>query len=154
MKRIEHKIDLTFYADFCAALKSAHNAFTRKNYDSHRAFAIQAVSGFNKAQKIYKDYTLTAFDNQIQVTDEYLSSLFLAYVAEMLCYLELEEIEATQDCLQKGKNILHPLVVKYIEKMLPSVDTAEWNKFIETQPKVFLLEKDGRLNKIPIKWEQ
>jgi hypothetical protein len=47
-KRIEHQIDLSFYADFGAALKSAQNAFTMKNYDNCRAFAIQAVSGFNK----------------------------------------------------------------------------------------------------------
>ncbi len=154
LKRIEHKIELTFYADFRAALKSARNTFTRKNYDNPRAFAIQAVSGLNKAQEIYKDYTLTAFDNQIQVADEYLSSLFLAYVAEIICYLKLEEIEVTQDCLQKGKNILHPLVVKYIKKMLPSVDSAEWNKFVEIQPKVFLRERGWQLNKIPIKWKQ
>ena len=94
---------MSFYAAFRAAIKSAHNAFTTKSYDNRRAFAIQAVSGLNKAQEIYKDYTLTAFDNQIQVGDEYLFSLFLAYVAEMLCYLELEEIEVTQDCLQKEK---------------------------------------------------
>ena len=108
----------------------------------------------NPAQGIYKDYTLTAFDNQIQVADEYLSSLLLACVAKILCYLELEEIEVAPNCLQNGKNIWHPLVVKYIEKMLPDVDSAEWNKLIETQPKVFLPERDGRLNKIPIQWEQ
>lgn len=66
----------------------------------------------------------------------------------------LEEIEVARNCIQKEKNIWHPLVVKYIEKMLLPVDSAEWKKFIETQPKVFLPERDGRLNKIPIKWEQ
>jgi hypothetical protein len=108
----------------------------------------------NTAQAIYKDYTLTAFDNQIQIAYQYLSSLFLAYVGEIICYLELKEIEVARNCVQKRKNIWHPLVVKYIEKMLLHVDSAEWNKFIETQPKVFLPERDRRLNKIPIKWEQ
>ncbi|WP_172189085.1 hypothetical protein [Microcoleus asticus] len=87
MKRIEHKIDLSFYADFREALKTAQNAFTMEKYDNRRAFAIQGVSRSNNAQEIYKDYTLTAFDNQIQVADEYFYCLFLAYVAELLCYL-------------------------------------------------------------------
>ncbi|MEG4005703.1 hypothetical protein QUA41_07765 [Microcoleus sp. Pol11C1] len=51
LKRIEHKIDVIFYADFRAALQSAHNAFTMKNYDNRIAFAIQAVSGFNNAHR-------------------------------------------------------------------------------------------------------
>jgi len=78
LKRIEHKLDLSFYADFRANLNSAQNAFTRKNFDNRRAFAIQAVSGLDTAQAIYKDYTITAFDNQIQLADQYLSSLFLS----------------------------------------------------------------------------
>ncbi|MEG4939048.1 hypothetical protein [Microcoleus sp. F4-D5] len=103
LKRIEHKIDLSFDADFREARKFAQNAFTMKNHDRLRAFAIQAASRLNKAQENYKDYTLTAFDNQIQVAAEYLSSLFLACVVEILCYLNLEEIEVARDCLQNRR---------------------------------------------------
>ncbi|MEG5042042.1 MULTISPECIES: hypothetical protein, partial [unclassified Microcoleus] len=84
----------------------------------------------------------------------YIIKLFCKRSIEILCYLELKEIEVAPNCIQKGKNIWHPLVVKYIEKMLLHVDSAEWNKLIETQPKVFLPGRDGRSNKIPIKWEQ
>jgi biopolymer transport protein ExbB/TolQ len=51
LKRIDRKIDQSFYADFRANLKSAQNAFTRKNSACRRAFAIQAVSGFNNAHR-------------------------------------------------------------------------------------------------------
>jgi hypothetical protein len=45
LKRIDRKIDLSFDADFPANLKSAQNAFTRKNYDNRRAFESRLFRG-------------------------------------------------------------------------------------------------------------
>jgi len=45
LKRIEHKLDLSFYADFRANLNSAQNAFTRKNFDNRRSFESMLFRG-------------------------------------------------------------------------------------------------------------
>ena len=52
---------------------------------------------------------------------EYLSLLFLAYITEAHCHLELEEIRTARCRLKEGAEVLRPRVEKYIRKLLISV---------------------------------
>lgn len=89
VNRLHRKFDLSVYANFRAALDLARNAFTMSKSE-HRMFsAIQAVNRFLEAQHIYTGYVDAAIEEDVQFTDEYIWSLFLVYVAEARCYLEL-----------------------------------------------------------------
>ncbi len=58
-KKIDRKIDLSFYANFRAALDLAHNAFTMNKAENRRSSALQAINRFLEAEHIYTGYTTT-----------------------------------------------------------------------------------------------
>lgn len=49
----------------------------------------------------------------IEIRQQYLLTLFLSYIAEARCYLELEEIETANLRLQEGAEVLHQRVDRY-----------------------------------------
>jgi hypothetical protein len=121
---IDYKIDLSFYANFRAALDLAINAFTMTNSETRKMSAMQAVNRFLEAEHHYTKLTDMEIDNGSQVADEYLSTLCLAYVTEVRCYLELEEIDTAHRRLQEGAAILRPRFEKYINTLLTSNPAA------------------------------
>jgi len=124
LQAINYKIDLSFYANFRAALDLAINAFTMTNSETRKMSAMQAINRFLEAEHHYIKLTDMEIGNGSQVADKYLSTLCLAYVTEVRCYLELEEIDTARRRLQEGAAILRPRFEKHINTLLTSNSAA------------------------------
>jgi len=124
LRAIDYKIDLSFYANFRAALDLAHNAFTMTNSETRKMSAIQAINRFLEAEHHYTKLADTEIGNGSPVADEYLSTLCLAYVTEVRCYLELNELDTARRRLQEGTAILRSRFEKHINTLLTSNPAA------------------------------
>lgn len=120
LNKVNRKIDLSFYANFRAALDLAMNAFTMTKVENRRDSALQAINRFLEAEHIYTGFTDTEIEKQSQIADEYLLTLSLAYLAEARCYLELEEHNTAIRRFQEGKKVLQSRIHKYINILLTS----------------------------------
>jgi tetratricopeptide (TPR) repeat protein len=124
LNKVNRKIDLSFYANFRAAIELAVNAFTMTKPENRRSSALQAINRFLEAEQHYIGYTDAELEQKSQIADEYLLTLSLAYLAEARCYLELEEHETALHRFQKGAKILRPRIKKYIDILLTSNPAA------------------------------
>ena len=120
LNKINRKIDMSFYVNFRAGIELAINAFTMTKIENRRSSALQAINRFLEAEHIYKDYTVNELSQKSQIIDKYLLTLYLAYIAEARCYLELEEHETAIRRFQEGTKVIRLLVNNYIEIMLTS----------------------------------
>lgn len=118
--KIDRKIDLSFYANFRAALDLAINAFTMSKGDNRISSAVNAINRFLEAQHIYLDYADKELEQKSQIADEYLLTLCLAYIAEARCYLELEEFETAARRFEEGKIQIYTRIEKYVDTLLTS----------------------------------
>lgn len=118
LSKIDRKIDLGYYANFRAALDLAINAFTMSKPENRRSSALQAINRFLEAEHIYTEYTDLELEQESQIADEYLLTLSLAYLAEVRCYLELEEHETALRRFQEGAAVLRSRILKYVELLL------------------------------------
>lgn len=129
VNQLNRKFDLSVYTNFRAALDLAYNAFTMTKTKNRINMATSAINRLLEAQYTYTSYFEIALEEDIQVADEYLSSLFLTYVAKTRCYLELEEIETARRCLQEGAVFFSKSVKKFVEKAFLYLDKEEENQF-------------------------
>jgi tetratricopeptide (TPR) repeat protein len=120
LNNINRKIDLSFYANFRAAIELATNAFTMTKTENRRSSALQAINRFLEAEHIYTEYTDIEIEQQSQIADEYLLTLSLAYLAEARCYLELEEHDTALRRFQEGSIVIRSRIQKYVELLLTS----------------------------------
>jgi tetratricopeptide (TPR) repeat protein len=120
LNKIDRKIDLSFYANFRAALDLASNAFTMTNLDNRRSSALQAINRFLEAEHIYTGYTDIELNHKSQIISEYLLTLSFAYIAEARCYLELEEHDTAIRRFQEGSKVIHSRIQKYVDILLTS----------------------------------
>ncbi|OYD95620.1 hypothetical protein CDG76_11810 [Nostoc sp. 'Peltigera membranacea cyanobiont' 210A] len=124
LNNINRKIDLSFYANFRAAIELANNAFTMTKTENRRNSALQAINRFLEAEHIYAEYTDIEIEQKSQIIDEYLLTLSLAYLAEARCYLELEEHDTALRRFQEGAKVLRSRIKKYIDIVLTSNPAA------------------------------
>jgi hypothetical protein len=124
LETIDYKIDLSFYANFRAALDLAMNTFTMSNTESRRVSAMQAINRFLEAEHHYTELGDLEIANQSQVADDYLYTVCLAYVTEAWCYLELNELETAHRRLQEGLAVLKPRFEKHTVTLLTSNPSA------------------------------
>lgn len=75
---------------------------------------------FLEAQHIYLDYTDRELEQGSQISDKYLLTVALAYLAEVRCYLELEEFNTALSRFQEGIQTIRSRVHQYIELLLTS----------------------------------
>ena len=132
-QKLDYKIDISFYANFRAALDLAINAFTMSNSESRKMSAMQANNRFLEAEQHYAKLTDIEIACGSSVADEYLSTLCLAYVTEARCYLELEEIETARRRLQEGTAKLRPFFEKHINTLLTSNPAAYLHPSLKEQ---------------------
>ncbi|MEH2330905.1 hypothetical protein [Nostoc sp.] len=124
LSKVNRKIDLSFYANFRAAIELAVNAFTMTKTENRRSSALQAINRFLEAEHIYTEYTDIEIEEQSQIADEYLMTLSLAYLAEARCYLELEEHDTALRRFQEGAKVIRSRTEKYVEILLTSNPAA------------------------------
>lgn len=118
LNKIDNKIDLSFYANFRAALDLATNAFTMSKGENRLCSAHNAINRFLEAEHIYADLADKALAANSQIGDEYLLTLCLAHIAEVRCYLELEEFDTAARRFQEGKEQINIRIEKYLNLLL------------------------------------
>jgi hypothetical protein len=120
LTKIDRKIDLSFYANFRAALDMAMNAFTMSKPENRERSAMAAINRFLEAEHIYTDYTDQELKLGSQIADEYLLTLSLAYITEARCYLELEEPDTALRRFQEGSKVIRSRIKQYVDLLLTS----------------------------------
>lgn len=120
LQKLDRKIDLSFYANFRAALDLAFNAFTMTQSGKRKSMAIQAINRFLEAQHVYVGLVDSELELGSQIIDEYLLTLALAYIAEVRCHLELEEVNTAIRRFQEGTAILRDRTQHYVKLLLTS----------------------------------
>nr|WP_290223972.1 hypothetical protein [Trichocoleus desertorum] len=118
--KVDRKIDLSFYANFRAALDMAMNAFTMSKPENRERSAMAAINRFLEAEHIYADYTDQELKLGSQIADEYLLTLSLAYITEARCYLELEEPDTALRRFQEGSKVIRSRIKQYVDLLLTS----------------------------------
>ena len=118
LEAIGDKIDLSFYANFRAAIDLAMNAFTMANAETRKMSALQAINRLIEAEHHYTQLVDIEIAKGSQAAEHCLATLGLSYVAEARCYLELEEIDTARRCLQEGASALRPRYQKHINTLL------------------------------------
>jgi hypothetical protein len=124
LETIDYKIDVSFYANFRAALDLATNSFGLTNPEARRVSSLQAINRFLEAEHHYTELVDIELANQSQVADDYLVTLCLAYVTEAWCYLELDELDTAQRRLQEGQRVVRPRFERHIRTLLTSNPAA------------------------------
>lgn len=120
LEKINRKIDISFYANFRAALDLAVNAFTMSNAENRRSSALQAVNRFVEAEHIYQELTINEINQKSQIADEYILTLTLAYLSEARCYLELEEYDTALRRIEEGSKVVRSHIHRYVHVLLTS----------------------------------
>ncbi|AFY33921.1 hypothetical protein [Calothrix sp. PCC 7507] len=124
LNKVNRKIDLSFYANFRAAIELAINAFTMNKVENRRSSALQAINRFLEAEHIYTEFADIEIEQKSQIADEYLLTLSLAYLAEARCYLELEEHDTALRRFQEGAKVIRSRIQKYVDLLLTSNPAA------------------------------
>ncbi|KGF72697.1 hypothetical protein DO97_06670 [Neosynechococcus sphagnicola sy1] len=120
LEKIENKIDLSFYANFRAALDLAINSFTMKNLHNRRSSALCAINRFLEAEYTYADLADKELAIKSRIAGEYILALCLAYVAEARCYLELNEFDTAIKRFKEGKHEINIRIERYVDSLLTS----------------------------------
>ena len=120
LQAVDYKVDLSFYANFRAAIELAKNAFTMSRYENRKVSASQAINRFLEAEQHYKHLVDLELKQASQVADEYLLTLALAHVAEVRCYLQLEELATAHRRFQEGAAQLRPRFERLVRTLLTS----------------------------------
>jgi hypothetical protein len=117
---IGQKQDLSFFANFRAALDLAANALTMAN-SAHRYAALhQAINRFLEARHVYTGLLDTQLSVRGSAIDAHLQTVALAYLATARCYLELEEIATAQRTLAEGTVALRLRTERLVRMLLTS----------------------------------
>lgn len=133
LESINYQIDLSFYANFRAALDLAANAFRMGNPDIRRVSAMQAINRFLEAEHHYASLADVEIANQSQVADDYLSTLCLAYITEVRCYLELNELDTAIQRLEEGVAVVRPKFERHLSTLLTSNPAAYLHPSLKDQ---------------------
>jgi hypothetical protein len=124
LSKINYKFDLSFYANFQAALNLASNALTMSSAETRRVSSMQAINRFLVAEHHYTDLVDIEIANQSQIADDYLATLCLAYITEVRCYLELNELDVALHRLREGVSALRPRYEQHVRTLLTSNPSA------------------------------
>lgn len=115
---IDEKIDMSFYANFRAALDLVRNAFSMSEESNRQNSALQAINRFLEAEHIYSDLLNKHLEYKTPICGEYLMTLCLAYLAEVRCYLELGEYATALRRFQEGRAQIQQYATTYIDVLL------------------------------------
>ncbi|MBE9139722.1 hypothetical protein IQ254_21405 [Nodosilinea sp. LEGE 07088] len=133
LNEIDQKLDLSFYAQFRAALDMAAKAFKMSDTKNRKPLAFQVIQSFAQSEHIYTKYLDQELQLQGRAVHEYLSMLALIYLTETRCYLELGEYLSAMERLKEGYSRLQNYTRLYIEMLLTSNPAAYISPFLKTE---------------------
>lgn len=124
LEQVNRKLDLGFYSNFCAALDLASRAFTMGRLENRNDAAWQAVNRLAEARRHYTRLADFEINARTKLAREYLSTLLLAYAAEIRCYLEMGEPQEAIKLLNLGVAEIYPRVQFHVNTLLTSNRSA------------------------------
>jgi len=124
LEKLDQKVDLSFYANLCAALDLAHDAFTLVRPENRESAAKQAIDRLAEARHYYSALATSKLNASGPAVDAYLGTLILASVAEARCYLELEELNVAAQRMRTGTAAIAPHVRGHVKTLLTSNPAA------------------------------
>lgn len=133
INEVDEKIDLSIYANFRAAIDLAINAFTMANSESRKVSAMHAINRFLEAEHQYTKLADMEIAKGSQIAYDYLSTLCLAFITEVRCYLELEELDTARLRLQEGAAVLRPRFTTLVNTLLTSNPAAYLHPALKEQ---------------------
>lgn len=133
LNEIDQKLNLSFYAQFRAALDIAAKAFKMSDIENRKSLVFQAIQSFAQSEHIYTKYIDQEIRLQGRSVYEYLSTLALIYLTETRCYLELGEYSSAMERLKEGYSRLENYTRLYIEILLTSNLAAYITPFLQAE---------------------
>jgi hypothetical protein len=124
LTKLDQKIDLSFFANLCAALDLAHDAFTLVRPENRESAARQSVDRLAEARHYYSAIATSTLNASGPAVDAYLATLTLTSVAEARCYLELEELNRASQRLKTALTTIQPHVRGHVTTLLTSNPAA------------------------------
>ena len=122
LTQIDRKLDLSFYGNFVAAIHQANDAMMIRDPDTKRIGAMQAINRMLEAQH-YFEAMLDANASHADVcADKLISTLFLAYTAEIRCHMELGETNLALSKIEKATEKMKLLTYSYVEGAYVTID--------------------------------
>ncbi len=118
LTQIDRKIDISFYGNFVSAIKQANAAFLMNSQENRRQSALQAIDRLLATQHHFTGLVDAAIAQDDSTTHNLLATLRLAYMAEVRCYLELEEVELALMRLDEGIEVLQPRCRRHLNQQL------------------------------------
>lgn len=118
LQQVNRKLDLSFYANFRAAIELARSAFAMREEANRRTSAAQAISRFLEAEHHYLGLLDMELENGSWAVSPFLSTLILAYVTVARCYLELGEVETASCHLKESCETLSPRVQQFYTSVI------------------------------------
>ena len=158
--QINQKIDFQGYANLTSAIQQANSAFLMSNPQNRQSSAMQAIDRLLVAEH----YFSSLFDEQEKIHEtidfnfnghHLLSSICLAYTAEALCYMELDEpqvaisrvTEAYEQLRQRCERFCDLLLMKYSAPYLhPYIMDADEQKKVLSRVWEICQWLDGQLH--------
>jgi len=116
--KINRKLDLSFYATFRAALDLMERSHAISAESSRHALAVEAASKFAETKHRYRSLADEEIAAGTAEAGEYLSTLALACVAEVACYLQLEELATSRRILDEGFKEYEARARRYVRLLL------------------------------------
>ena len=124
LTKLDQKVDLSFFANLCAALDLAHDAFTLVRAENRESAARQSVDRLAEARHYYSAIATSTLNASGPAVDAYLATLTLTSVAEARCYLELEELNRASQRLKTSSAAILPHVRCHVTTLLTSNPAA------------------------------
>lgn len=118
LQQVNRKLDLSFYANFRAAIELARSAFAMRDEANRRTSASQAISRFLEAEHHYLGLLDMELESGSKAISPFLSTLILAYVTVSRCYLELGEVETANHHLKEGRETLSSRVQRLYTSLI------------------------------------
>lgn len=115
---IDYKIDLQCYAQLRGALDVAYDAFTVNDAQNRRDCALHAIRQLKESEHYYSKLYDRDLGSGGHAAADYLSTLFLAYVAEVRCWLELGEIQKARATLREAHIQLSAYAQQLVKTLL------------------------------------
>ncbi len=123
LTQIDRKLDLSFYGNFVAAIRQANDAMMTQSPDTKRITATHAVNRMLEAQHYFEAECDAQIAAGSEIADKLISTLFLAYTAEIRCHIELGEMVLATSKLEQYSETMRTLVHAYLKKKYTAFDT-------------------------------
>lgn len=123
LTQIDRKLDLSYYRNFATGIRLANDAMMTQNPNTKRITAMQAVDRILDAQHLFEQECNSQIAAGNEIADKLISTLFLAYTAEIRCRMELGEMALATSKLEQYSETMRTLVRTYLKKSYLSFDT-------------------------------